>query len=72
MIWLTRLDGSPIMVNDDQILAVEVVSDTIVAFQNGERMRVLESSEELLRRVAAWRQRIAVGPLFMPETGTEG
>lgn len=71
MIWLTRLDGTPIVVNDDQILSVEVASDTIISFQNGDRLRVLESSDELLRRVVTWRQRIALGALLAPEAEPE-
>ncbi len=59
LIWVTKLDGDPLLLNDDQIIWVEVVHDTIISLENGEKLRVLESAEELTRRIAIWRQRTA-------------
>ncbi len=58
MIWVTKLDGSQLMLNDDQILFIEPVHDTVVTFANGNTLRVLESSDELADRVAHWRRRV--------------
>ncbi len=71
MIWLTKLDGSPIMINDDQVMSVEVISDTILSFGNGDKLRVLESADEVLQRITHWRQRIGLGSLFEPECAQE-
>ncbi len=57
MIWLTRIDGEQFMLNDDQILYIEVPHDTIIALANGDRLRVLESADEIAERIAHWRQR---------------
>lgn len=58
MIWVTRLDGERVLLNDDQVLYVEATHDTLLVMASGERLRILESPEELVERVAAWRQRI--------------
>ncbi|MBY0398675.1 flagellar FlbD family protein [Myxococcota bacterium] len=57
MIWITRIDGERVLLNDDQILFVEATHDTLLVLANGERVRVLESPEELVDRIARWRQR---------------
>jgi len=57
MIWVTRSDGDRILLNDDQILYVEALHDTLLVLSTGERIRILESPEELVDRVARWRQR---------------
>ena len=58
MVPLTRLDGSQLVLNDDQILFVEAQHDTVVTLANGEKLRVLESPDELVRRIASWRRRV--------------
>ena len=58
MIWVTRIDGERVLLNDDQILYVEANHDTLLVLASGERMRVLELPDELVDRVAQWRQRI--------------
>lgn len=57
MIWITRIDGERMLLNDDQILFVEPSHDTLLVLANGERLRVLETPEELVDRIVAWRQR---------------
>lgn len=58
MIWITRLDGERIILNDDQVLYIEATHDTLLVLSTGERLRILETPEELVSRVAHWRQRI--------------
>ena len=58
MIWVTRLDGSQLMLNDDQILFIEPVHDTVITLVNGNTLRVLESGDELAERVTHWRRRV--------------
>lgn len=69
MIWITRIDGERVLLNDDQILFVEATHDTLLVLANGERLRVQESPEELVDRIARWRQR-ALGLSFFD--GGEG
>lgn len=57
MIWVTRMDGERLLLNDDQVLYVEAAHDTLLVLSSGERLRVLESPEEFVDRVAQWRQR---------------
>jgi flagellar protein FlbD len=57
MIWITRIDGERVLLNDDQILFVEATHDTLLVLANGERLRILETPDELVDRIARWRQR---------------
>lgn len=58
MIWVTRLDGERVLLNDDQVLYVEATHDTLLVLSSGDRLRILETPEELTDRIALWRQRI--------------
>jgi uncharacterized protein YlzI (FlbEa/FlbD family) len=59
MIWLTKLDGSPIMLNDDQIVFVEKLHETLISLANGDKVRVLESPSQIVSRIAHWRRRVS-------------
>ncbi|HVP29099.1 MAG TPA: flagellar FlbD family protein [Myxococcota bacterium] len=58
MIWLTKLDGSQVMLNDDQIVFVERQHDTLISLVNGDKLRVLETPSEIAARIAHWRRQI--------------
>jgi uncharacterized protein YlzI (FlbEa/FlbD family) len=58
MIWVTKLDGTPLLLNDDQILFVEVLHDVLITLANGSTLRVLESADELTERIGLWRRRV--------------
>ena len=58
MIWLTQMDGEPILLNEDQLVYVEVHHDTLLVLATGDRLRVLESADEVANRVARWRRRV--------------
>jgi uncharacterized protein YlzI (FlbEa/FlbD family) len=70
MIWLTKLDGSQILVNDEQIAFVELAGETVVSLSNGDRLRVLESPDELTLRIVRWRRRL-LGAGSLPGTPWE-
>jgi flagellar protein FlbD len=57
MIWITRMDGERVLLNDDHVLYIEPNHDTLLVLSTGERLRVHESPEEIVDRVAQWRQR---------------
>ena len=51
---------------DEQVLYVEANHDTLLVLSSGDRLRILESPEEYVERVAAWRQR-TMGLSFLNE-----
>ncbi len=57
MIWLIRVDGSSVLVNEDQILYVEPGHDAVVSLANGEKLRVQHSAEDIERKILEWRRR---------------
>ncbi len=58
MIWITKNDGDQIMLNDEQILWIEALHDTIIVLHSGERLRVLETGEEIQERIVKWRRKL--------------
>jgi len=55
MISLTRLNGAPIVVNSDLIKYAEASPDTMLTLIHGEKIVVLESCEEVVERMTAYR-----------------
>jgi flagellar protein FlbD len=66
MIRLTRLNHIPLIVNSDLIEHIEVTPDTVVTLMSGQKFMVLESSEEVVDRVIAFRKSIFGKDLFCP------
>ena len=58
MIHLTRLNGSPLVVNSDLIKYAEASPDTMLTLINGEKIVVLESCDEVVSRTIAYRARV--------------
>ena len=58
MIPVTRLNGAEIYVNCDQIVTMEDTPDTLLIFNNGERMLVKEQIADVLRRIVAFKRRL--------------
>lgn len=58
MIHLTRLNGNPLVVNSDLIKYVEASPDTVLTLGNGEKIVVLESCPEVVKRTVAYRARV--------------
>jgi flagellar protein FlbD len=56
MIRLTRLNHAPLVLNSDLIEHVEITPDTVVTLITGQKMMVLESANEVVRRVVAFRR----------------
>jgi flagellar protein FlbD len=61
MIQLTRLNSHPLKVNSDLIKFVEQSPDTLITLINGEKIVVLESAEEVLRRIVEFRRAVLQG-----------
>lgn len=61
MIHLTRLNNDDVLVNSDLIVFVESTPDTVISLNNGERLRVRESLEEVAARVIEFKRRVMRG-----------
>ncbi len=60
MIELTRLNGTPIVLNSDLIKTAEASPDTMLTLINGEKLIVREDYAEVTERVLAYRARLLV------------
>lgn len=68
MIAVTRLDGSTMVVNDDQIAWIETHPDTVISMMNGEKLLVRESPDELIERTRHFKRSLtAHGTLRLAE-----
>jgi len=71
MIRLTRLNNQPFMINSDLIKSVESAPDTVITLVTGEKVIVLESSDDILSKIVDFRRSVLAGlpvpPMFLPE-----
>jgi flagellar protein FlbD len=58
MIEVTRLNGSPMVLNSDLIKTAEASPDTMLTLINGEKLIVREEPAEVVERVTAYRARL--------------
>jgi flagellar protein FlbD len=58
MIRLTRINQVPLVLNADLIEHMEATPDTIITMTNGQKFVVLESSEDVIRKVIEFRREI--------------
>jgi flagellar protein FlbD len=58
MIELTRLNGSPMLLNSDLIKTAEASPDTMLTLINGEKLIVREEPAEVVERVLTYRARL--------------
>jgi len=59
MIRLTRINRAPLVLNADLIEHLEVTPDTVIAMTSGQKFMVMETSEEVIRKVIDYRRAIA-------------
>ncbi|MGA2880447.1 MAG: flagellar FlbD family protein [Bryobacteraceae bacterium] len=62
MIRLTRINRVPLVLNSDLIEHVEATPDTVIALTTGQKLVVLESSEQVVEKVIEFRRLIANRP----------
>jgi flagellar protein FlbD len=67
VIQLTRLNGTPVIVNAELIKFVEATPDTVISLTSGEKIMVREPVELVAERVMSYRHR--VGEPVELETG---
>jgi uncharacterized protein YlzI (FlbEa/FlbD family) len=74
MIRLTRLNNHPLIINSDLVKLIENAPDTVLTLVTGEKIVVLESSDQVLERIVEFRRRILSGlplqPIEMAGVGT--
>lgn len=58
MIHLTRLNHTSVVLNCDLIEQIETTPDTVVSMTTGQKIMVLESTEEIIDRVRSFRRSI--------------
>lgn len=64
MIAVTRLDGSPLVVNVDLVEWIERTPDTVISLVNGEKLLVRETPEDLVERIIAFKRAVHSGGLI--------
>jgi flagellar protein FlbD len=73
MIAVTRLDGSTMIVNDDQIAWIDTHPDTVISMMNGEKLLVRETPDALVERCRQFRRTVvAQGPLRLANSREMG
>ena len=72
MIYLTRLNHTPVVLNADLIEHVETTPDTVVSLTTGQKFMVLESPDEIIDRVVKYRHSIQTGTGLTPGNDTNG
>ena len=58
MIFVTRLDGNEMLVNQDLISMAESTPDTVLTFTTGSKLMVKERLPELVERIAQYERRV--------------
>jgi flagellar protein FlbD len=72
MIQLTRLNNQPLTVNSDLIKFIEKAPDTVLTLVSGEKVVVLESCEQVLEKVVAFRRTVFSGLKVVTAKSTDG
>src|ERR1700744_4971195 len=61
MIWLTRLNHAPMVLNSDLIEHIDVTPDTVITLTTGQILRVRETADQGIGRIVEFRRRIFTG-----------
>jgi flagellar protein FlbD len=62
MIRLTRINRVPLVLNSDLIEHMEETPDTVIALTTGQKLIVMESADEVIRKVIEFRRLAATRP----------
>jgi len=69
MIHLTRINRVPLVLNSDLIEHIETTPDTIISLTNGQKFVVLETVDEVIRKVIEFRRAVHECDNWRPENG---
>lgn len=62
MIHVTRINHLPLVLNADLIEHMESTPDTVISLTNGQKLVVIESVDEVVKRVIDYRRLIHNAP----------
>ena len=57
MIRLTRINHNGVVINSDLIEHIDATPDTVITLTTGQKLMVLESPDDIIDRVVAFRRR---------------
>lgn len=60
MIKLTRLSHAAVILNSDLIEHIDETPDTVITLITGQKLRVLESAEEIVEKVVEFRSALSL------------
>jgi flagellar protein FlbD len=60
MITVTRLNGTELVVNDEQIEFLEKTPETVISLTTGKKITVRETTEEVLKRIVEFRRQCSL------------
>ncbi len=63
MIRVTRLDGTGVLVNIDQITWIEFNPDTVISLANGEKLLVRDAPDDIVSRVQDYKRSLVAPPV---------
>jgi flagellar protein FlbD len=63
MIRVTRLDGTGLLVNVDQITWIEFNPDTVISLANGEKLLVRDAPDDIVSRVQTYKRSLFAPPV---------
>jgi flagellar protein FlbD len=66
MIKVTRLNHTPLILNSDLIEHIEITPDTVITLTSGQKFMVLESNQEIVEKVIAFRKSLLGKDLLCP------
>jgi flagellar protein FlbD len=72
MIRVTRINHVPLVLNSDLIEHIETTPDTVISLTTGTKLVVLESADEVVRRVVEFRRKIHCGPEVLLVKSVDG
>ncbi|HEX9745101.1 MAG TPA: flagellar FlbD family protein [bacterium] len=67
MVTLSKLNGSPVVVNAELIETCEATPDTIITLTNGKKILVQESTDEVVRKIVAYRRETLKNIIYFRE-----
>lgn len=63
MIYVTKINGEEILINNHLVEYAEVTPDTVLTFSNGKKMIIKESLDEFQKLVIAYEHQVLQGPI---------
>lgn len=67
MVTLTKLNGTPLVINAEMIETLESTPDTIITLTNGKKIIVQENTDTVIERVIDYRQSVLKNLIFYRE-----